>query len=389
MSLENCSFNLQEDWLESGNQSSAISKIIYFIVLIVGIALLYFEISVEINLAKASKTDSINALFRVIQVFAIVMIIVPIVFFVLDWSSTSVSFNASSSVVLIGLSILALVSLAIIACVATLQLLIKNSDPTFEFPNLMWIPVSVLTLITIGLAVYRYKTDSIVSLPRRKIDWTDMRTNRGLIEAIGMQQAAKCGLKLADGDASLALQYYISTNKPKQSRIASIFGEKKIIIPDDRVPNIIKMSTQLLYDNEKPKLSANSLFRKRQFDAESQTQTSEQTVNVISDQIRSNNSVAANIITNTARQEGSIIDSQQSNGATIPVISNVEALIQTGKENNVNIQPKTISTRDGAVTILVDFAGNIYGIVSNGLSAGLGLVNILGKSAGFVQSLFR
>jgi hypothetical protein len=77
------------------------------------------------------------------------------------------------------------------------------------------------------------------------VNWSNIRANALLIETIGQRQARSCGLNLEEGDATEAFVHYLKIKrneaKAKSNIITRLFRNVEIPLPEDKIPNIVKM----------------------------------------------------------------------------------------------------------------------------------------------------
>ena len=248
--MSSCQLLTQNDWLE--NRSSSGSKMVYVMIIVIGISLLTFQIIIE----KSCLTPSIalSRMHRLLQIASIITIVVPAALLVVDFAGMNNNNVAKFPTVLISIVSLASISLLIVGLLAGIEIEHKKCS-TVEFPVYAWIPVCLLVLLTISMSVYRYKSNSKISIPKQQIDWSKVKQNAKLIESIGQKQARACGIEIEQGASILALKHYIS-NRDKEFRsqtnpFTRLF-KRPDTLPKDRIPNIIKMYNQLEEDfNEK------------------------------------------------------------------------------------------------------------------------------------------
>lgn len=241
---KSCNLIYKDDWLENANFSSLLTKIVYFVIMALGGGLLYSEISTEVALKNCGViSSSLSIMLRSLQIISILMIAIPTFFFVLD-SISAAKASPSIPYVLIGIFIMCILSLVVIGLTAGIQVEISKLKCSYTFNLLIWIPVAILSLLTIGLALYRYNSNSSFDIAKQKINWQNIRANAALIEEIGKNQANKCGIVVQEGDSIEAFQHYLEIRAREFRENTNAFSrllQSPEKLPEDKIPNIVKM----------------------------------------------------------------------------------------------------------------------------------------------------
>lgn len=251
-----CPLLTQNDWLE--NRSSSGSKIVYILIVVIGISLLSFQLFMEKS-CKNIDNKSLKRMFRLLQISSIITIIVPLVLLLVGWNMPQENLSQIDwfspnrqpprfPIVFVSLVFLSLLSLLIAGLVTGIQIELSKSSCNSPYFKYVWIPVGILIILTIGIGIYRYKSNTRISIPKEQVDWTNVRSNINLLESIGRKQARECGASIPEGGSTVAFKNYLN-NRDKEFRqntnaFTRLF-KKPQALPKDRIPNIYKMYHQL------------------------------------------------------------------------------------------------------------------------------------------------
>lgn len=275
-----CPLILKADWLEYSNGSAILSKIVYVALALAGIALFAFELNIESKLnATCSNSDSLKLMLRILQIIAILLIVLPIIFFFLDYASTGLSF-VPPWMVNAGIGFTAIISLIVVILIAAIQIEIGKKCPG-AFPVQIWIPGALVALASFAITIYRWRSTSSIKIPKHNVNWQQVSQNARLIESIGKKQARQCGIKLEQGASVASLQFYLKQRQQEFNNSTNAFSrlfKRPDQLPKDKIPNIIKMYTR--FEDDFNSQSAFSFKPKR---AQRDTQTQQFDANEIDD----------------------------------------------------------------------------------------------------------
>lgn len=251
MQLE-CSLVTKDDWLEYNFGSSLVSKIIYFIILVCGIGSLVLKFLID-SIYKNTKTvmsEKLKKYIRILILLALMMIVIPILFFIMDYTSSRQS--TSAPIIVLGVLLLTIVSIFILI----LMILISNeigAATSKQLPSFVWALPLILIVSSVLLFIYRYKTWGTLTFTKRIVDWKNLGNNASLIEKIAKKQFQQCGIEYMENLGLYILTQYISNlNVDRNSSwFYNLFASKKVTqLPADKYPNFVKMYNNMLIQHK-------------------------------------------------------------------------------------------------------------------------------------------
>lgn len=237
-----CSLLEKNDWLDN-NLQSATPKVFFGLTAIIGGSLVVYEYMMENTVCKIETDKSLQLMMKMLQITGIFITLLSIIMLVMTFTS-NVSF--SGTFLKFGVILTLLAAIFVLALVVGID--IEMTKLKCEFNDQLWIPVGVFLVMALLLAYYTFKSDVSIAIPEQEVDWSQVSSNAALIEKIGQQQARKCGLELDEGESLQTFAYYLKKRRQLFENKTNVFSrlwKKDEPLPKDKIPNIIKMNSEM------------------------------------------------------------------------------------------------------------------------------------------------
>lgn len=241
-----CSLLTQPDWLDYANGSSTLAKAAYIIVCASCITILGFIWWFKSQWSSCgAQNDSVSGALSALLWGSIITLAIVVTIIIMDKIAT-ITIHIDVPFVTMALVLLVALSVFLVISVMTLQIAYSKEECPFDFPNFIWLPVTLICVITLIIFYYRARHANDANILKQDVNWSNFKENSDLINEITEKQAKKCGVTIGAGQGLDAMMKYLSSEAAKNALskddLLKMSIEKRKW-PSDKIPNIIKMHT--------------------------------------------------------------------------------------------------------------------------------------------------